>query len=610
MKATTGETMKMKIALVLVLLLLAIPASALSYEREPSVEIVSVGYLDPQKGITTPINSNYIGKGDKILVVTIYNPAVREKVEYSDINEFMFFNSREDMLFTAYNVEIELLGNENVKVKSGKITLPALPSMQTATLQFPVEIVGGNDVELKLIVKHEVIDKLRELSKFQVPSELKVPVEFTNTLTYNQTGVLTQITNSTRYRIDIPLEKYELEYVKKEKELPLKIFVEERDVSPEVKVVSADKLIAGGKGDIVVEIKNVGKKVARNAYAVVELPKQQQLQQQTTTMTAMTAMIPFAMTSLPSATTTTTAQPSYYIGDLAPKEVATAKFRVTLDVPTGGVYPVKLKLVYTDEYGNIKESDTATFGIEVLSKPKIEVKSVRSSVYVNSKGDVVVKLISNADMERVSARIVVSSPLSALSSECYIGDVRAGEEFTAVFRLKASSEAKETTYPADVFVKFKAGDDFVESDAVRIGVEVKPEVEFEAIGVPEIRAGEEKIVTFTIKNKGITEIRDATARIVIVSPFSSSDDSAFIGNLKPGEAVNASFKVSVDRDATPKLYALNLEVKYRAENGEWVVSKPVKAVIDVKARPIDYMIFTIVAIVVIAGIAYYVKRRK
>ncbi|MEM4504247.1 MAG: hypothetical protein QXW59_05140, partial [Archaeoglobaceae archaeon] len=161
MKATTGETMKTKVALVLVFLLFAIPTSALSYEREPSIEIVSVGYIDPQKGITTPINSNYIGKGDKILVVTIYNPALRERVEYSDINEFMFFNSREDMLFTAYNVEIELLGNENVKVKSGKITLPALPSMQTATLQFPVEIVGGEEVELKLIAKYEVIDELR-----------------------------------------------------------------------------------------------------------------------------------------------------------------------------------------------------------------------------------------------------------------------------------------------------------------------------------------------------------------------------------------------------------------------------------------------------------------
>ncbi len=597
-----------RMLLALLLLLLAIPVSALSYERKPSIEIVSISYLDPQKGITTPINSKYVGKGEKILVVTIYNPAIREKVEYSNFNEYLFFNSREDMLFTAYNVEIELLGNENVKVKSEKITLPALPPMQTVTLQFPIEVLGGEEVELKLFAKYEVIDELQDLSKFNV--DLKVPVEFTTTVTYNQTGILTQVTNSTRYRIDIPIERYELEYVKKEKELALKLFVEEKDVSLEVKIISAEKLVAGGKGDIEVEIKNVGKKIARNAYAIVDLPKQQSQTTATTMATSLPTM-PFAMTSLPTTTTASpTAQPSYYIGDLAPKEVAKAKFRVTLDFSTGGIYPVKLKLIYTDEYGNIKESDTATFGIEVLSKPKIEVRSVQSSVYVNSKGDVVVRLVSNVGIEEASARIVVSSPLSALSSECYIGNVKAGEEFSAMFRLKASSEAKETKYPADVFVKFKVGDDFVESDAIRIGIEVNPEVEFEVLGVPEIRAGEEKILTFAIKNKGIAEVKDATARIVIVSPFSSSDDSAFIGNLKPGDIVNASFKISVEKDATPKLYALNLEVKYRAENGEWVVSKPVKAVIDVKTRPMDYMIFAIIVIAVIAGVAYYVRRKR
>lgn len=591
-----------KAVLFIALMLLAIPVSALSYEREPNVEIVSVSYLDPQKGITTPINSIYIGKGEKILVITIYNPAVREKVEYSNPQESMFFNSREDMLFTAYNVELELLGTERVKVKSGKISIPALPAMQVTTLQFPVEIAEDGEFELKLKVSYEVIDSLRSIETYQ---QIQIPVEITNT-----TSISPNPTSSIRYRIDIPIREYELEYVKKEKEIPIRLFAEEKDVSIEVKVIRAEKIVAGGKGDVEVEIKNLGKKTARNAYAVVEVPKQQS---QATAQPAMTAMLPL-IGSLPSTYSTPSAAAastqSYYIGDLRPKDVAVARFQLTLDVPSGGIYPVRLKLVYTDEYGNPRESDPIAFGIEVLSKPKIEVKAVESSVYVNSKGDVVVKLVSDSEMKDVSARISVSPPISALSSECYIGSVKAGEEFRAVFRVKASSEAKETSYPADVYVKFKAGSDFVESDAIRIGIEVKPEVEFEVIGVPELRAGDERVLTFTIKNVGITEIRDATARIVIVSPFSSSDDSAFIGSLKPNEAANASFKISVDRDATPKLYALNLEVKYRAENGEWVVSKPVKAVVEVKPRAIGYEVFAIIAALVIAGIAYYMRRRK
>ncbi|MEM4524568.1 MAG: hypothetical protein QXF29_05680, partial [Archaeoglobaceae archaeon] len=104
--------MKKMCLLFLCLLISIIPVSALSYEREPSIEVLSISYLDPQKGITTPISSNYISKGEKILVITIYNSAVREKVEYSNLQESLFFNSREDMLFTAYNVELELEGNE------------------------------------------------------------------------------------------------------------------------------------------------------------------------------------------------------------------------------------------------------------------------------------------------------------------------------------------------------------------------------------------------------------------------------------------------------------------------------------------------------------------
>ncbi|MEM4747309.1 MAG: S-layer protein, partial [Archaeoglobaceae archaeon] len=59
----------------------------------------------------------------------------------------------------------------------------------------------------------------------------------------------------------------------------------------------------------------------------------------------------------------------------------------------------------------------------------------------------------------------------------------------------------------------------------------------------------------------------------------------------------------------PKLYALNLEVKYRTENGEWVISKPEKAIISVKAPPLNYLLYLILIVAAIAAIAYYVKRK-
>jgi len=594
------------VALLLLALFAVLPAYALDYERKPSVEILSVSVVDIAKGITTPVNSNYVGKGDKILVITVYNPALREDVEYSSQLEAGFFNSREEMLFTAYNVEFELIGNDAVKVKTGKIKLPALPPItQQVQLQFYVEIGETNETELNLKVSYERIDGLKLIPYSPYP----IITGFTTTLTNSSSGIT--LSNTTTYKYDLLLNEYELDYVTETKEIPIKLYVEEKDVLLEVKEVKADNLIAGGKGNIEVTIKNVGKKTARNAYATLELPKSQQSAAQSSAITSIpSSMLPLMMSSTLPASTATSSQPTAYIGDLKPGETVRASFYVPIEVSKGGIYPVKLKLVYIDEYGNLKESDPVSFGINVLSKPEISVKAVESRIYVNSKGDLVVKMVSNLDLSGASARISVSSPLSALSSECYIGDVKAGEEFTAFFKLKASSEAKATKYPADVYVKFGAGDDFVESDAIKIGVEVMPEIEFEVLNTAEIRAGEEKVVTFTIRNTGNAEIRDATARLVIVSPFTSSDDSAYVGNLKPGEVANASFKLSVDRDATPKLYALNLEVKYKAENGDWVISAPAKAVINVKPYEMGYTVYVVIALLVLGGAIYYLRRRR
>ncbi len=58
--------------------------------------------------------------------------------------------------------------------------------------------------------------------------------------------------------------------------------------------------------------------------------------------------------------------------------------------------------------------------------------------------------------------------------------------------------------------------------------------------------------------------------------------------------MNASFKISVDSDATPKLYALNLEVKYKDPEGEWAYSEPAKAKILVTPAKPPYGLYAVV----------------
>jgi hypothetical protein len=48
-----------------------------------------------------------------------------------------------------------------------------------------------------------------------------------------------------------------------------------------------------------------------------------------------------------------------------------------------------------------------------------------------------------------------------------------------------------------------------------------------------------------------------------VDPFTSTDGSAYLGDMPPGEQATAHYKLSVETDARPQTYYLDTEVRYR-----------------------------------------------
>jgi len=610
------------IGLLIVVLFAAIvtPAYALDYEDKPDIAVSFYG-------------SNYFERGDqKTLTLVVYNNATREKVEYDNMDEAGFFGQNEDMLFTAYDVKFTLEGNDYIEVKTPTQNIPALPPMQPTTLNFVIKIsddVKAGKYELNLKATFYRIDGLKTLETYSNPlnpSEPYIPVQQQvqyEIVNGQQTGNGTKI-----YVYQSMLKKYEIDYTKVTKTIPIAIYVEEKSVVLEVVSVESEDLIGKGKGKITVEVKNVGDKVAKSAYLTIDTPSgitAQGLALQSQGLTAMPGMtsMPMGMpmgfpgmggmqgAQMPSTTSSLSAtKAAYYVGDLKPGETVTATFYLKLDVKDDGVYPLHIKAVYLDEYERLTESESTTFGIHVKAAPSFEVVDVKSSVFVNAKGDITVKLRPSTDLKDASVILTAKQPLSVLSAEYYIGDVKAGEEFTAVFKVKAGDEAKPVTYPAEITVKYRTMDEYFESDPVAIGVKVNPKIKFEVNGTPKIAAGSEKVVTFTVKNVGNFTVREATARLTITDPFSSSDDTAYIGTLEPGQTAEVKFKLSVDVDATPKKYGLNLEVKYKDQEDEWAISEPTKAVIEVTPPQPPYGAIAVIAIIALVAVAYYVRRRR
>lgn len=547
----------------MILLIILSKASALSYEDKPTVTAFISG-------------SNHIPRGDYITIhVTVYNPAEKKKVDYFDREEAMFFYGREDMIFTAYNVKIELLGDDNIQVKTPSQFIPALPPMQPVTLSFIVKVsedakAGENELKMKV-----EFDRISYLSYLDTYTPQTVPVQKT----------VSGSNETVTYKYEMLTKRYRVQYDHESLEITLPVYVKEKDVKLEIVNVSAENIIGKGKGKLVIEVKNIGNKIGKNAYLVLETPSG------------------FKASAMPS-------QPSYYVGDLKQGETAKAIFYVRTDIKDEGNYTFKVKAVYLNEYGQITESDPVPFGVYVEKAPDFVVKSVESKIFVNAKGDVIVTLTPTADLEDVSVYLTANPPLSVLSTEYYLGDVKAGEEYTAVFKVKASDEAKPVSYPAEIKMKYRSMDEYFYSDGKSIGIRVNPKMKFEVSGIPKIHAGSTEIITFIVKNVGNFTIKEATARLTITDPFSSSDDTAYIGTLRPGESTEVKFQLSVDMDATPKKYGLNLEIKYKDLEGEWAISEPTKTVIEVLPPKPPYSAIALIAIIAIVAIAYYLRRRK
>jgi hypothetical protein len=102
----------------------------------------------------------------------------------------------------------------------------------------------------------------------------------------------------------------------------------------------------------------------------------------------------------------------------------------------------------------------------------------------------------------------------------------------------------------------------------------------------------------------------------MVDPFSSNDDSAFLGDVAPGETKEAAFQVSAESKATVKKYGIDSEIRYNDAFDNQVISDPIKLSVTVTKDAgfvagllSNPLLLAVVALIVIgAGYVLYRKR--
>jgi hypothetical protein len=221
----------------------------------------------------------------------------------------------------------------------------------------------------------------------------------------------------------------------------------------------------------------------------------------------------------------------------------------------------------------------------------------------------------------VTAEIVPGTSISPVGPASFLGDISGNSSVATQLKVSVSKEAIAKNSSVNVLVKYKDDRDVPRQSLLTIGVMVEGKLNFEVQTVQvngRLTPGSERVITIPVVNAGNYEAEDAVARINVVNPFatapfSTTDDTAYIGTLQPGESGLAKFKISVDADAVPKPYVLEVEVQYWDSLGNSYTSDTMRATVTVQqpsGLPTLAIVLISVAVVAVVVVLLNVVRRR
>ncbi len=321
------------------------------------------------------------------------------------------------------------------------------------------------------------------------------------------------------------------------------------------------------------------------------------------------------------------------VGDIAGGKSIQVPFVAKIDENApAGEYLLPLVLQYTylrdaEQYGQDSITYTykevnETIDLPVRIKPEVYV-SVESfsaeHLNAGNEGYLVMQLKNTGHVNAASAVVKIArngnSPVLPTDSSIYIGDFPIHGTIETRFKVSISREAGDQSYPLDVFLVYEdESGELLTSKVTTIGVPVKGKISFIVTTDPEpITAGDKQVIEVTYQNTGSGTAYSAQSRISAVDPFTSNDDTAFLGDLGPGETAVARYEVSADESATPKEYGLDSEIQYRDALGNSQISDTMKVRVAVEEPSKVTSILLIVVLIgaiIAAGYYFLVMKKK
>jgi hypothetical protein len=178
-----------------------------------------------------------------------------------------------------------------------------------------------------------------------------------------------------------------------------------------------------------------------------------------------------------------------------------------------------------------------------------------------------------------------------------------------------SKDATNQTYPVDLVVTYTNREgSVVTSSKTTVGIPVDAKPAFTILSsVPDVPQGAERTIEVRYRNNGNVTVYDAQAQVSPHDPITASDNTAYLGDIAPGESVTAQYDVQADETAEQKVHSLDSSIRYRDALGTSQESESVPVQIRVvpaaSGIPGGLPALVVIALIVVC-IAFFVYRRK
>jgi hypothetical protein len=269
--------------------------------------------------------------------------------------------------------------------------------------------------------------------------------------------------------------------------------------------------------------------------------------------------------------------PESAVGTLEPGERQPVRFTVSVAPETEpGSRVLTFVAEYENEDSDIRTTDPLRQSVDITNELTFELRNVETgNLRVGESNiDITGDLTNTGDTtaHNAVAQLQSASAIQVTGQESAVGDLEPGETQPVQFRVAVPEDAEPGARSLTFGVEYEnANGDLKQNlSPIRQSVQVEPDRDvFSVVNIStDITAGGSDEVAVTIVNNGETRVADATARLFVNDPLSSSDNSAFLGTLAPGEQQTATFRLSAGGSAIAKDYQASIEVRYQDTDGD------------------------------------------